>query len=599
MYIRIVFLICCLSSVALAQSYRWKDVQQDVTIHRNGSVHVVDERTLIATDGDFGEAFICLHLKGEQRISLIDARSLDHSASRGYTQDCQDDDTKGAVELVVKHDSRQRSSRVRYEYTLDGSLDYYSDVTEWYWIILEQDHPIIDGYQLHVQIPEPMAEPYDAYVHRFRNTELPAVVLSPNRQELEVSFKRIPEGSGVEVRYLMNPSMFAQQGTKKGLEKLLRDETRVAGVRVARESPFLSGIGAAILALLGLGMGTTYRRVGRDPDIPRLQYAFEPPSDIPPAAVQAMLQKQSSNNLRDGFNATVMELARKGFVEFTHDNRTNRRKKMEMALDLDKPTNGLEDIEKEVWQYLQRAASHKGTPDYLDYKELRQYSEKKFSTFFEPWVKRVRSWVEFYFPADSKGKQSLTTPESRGAAQRWSFFGFLGMVVCGVLAWFSIGATQFLFAGCAAACLVTIILSNSMMLAWRPEVAQEVYGWQAFKRTLRDFSRMKDAPDDFFHLWDKYYCYAAALGVAKQYLSNIQKAIPLRNLDERSMMRQGSWMSASGNDMQSFSNNDFGQFSKSINSLSSALNSSGASASSGGSSSGGGAGGGGGSSGGR
>lgn len=597
MYIRIVFLICCLSSVALAQSYRWQDVRQDVTIHRDGSVHVVDERTLVATEGDFGEAFICLHIRGEEHIKLIEARSLDHSASRGYSQGCQDDDTKGAVELVVKHDSRQRSSRVRYEYTISNSLEYYSDVTQWYWIILEQNHPPMDGYQLQVHIPEPMAAPYDAYVHRFRNTELPTVTLSENRQELAVSFKRIPEGSGVEIRYLMNPSMFAEQGTEEGLEKLLRDEARIVGVRVARESPIFAGIGAAILALLGLGVNASYRRVGRDPDIPRLQYAFEPPSDIPPAAVPAMLQKQkSTSHLRSGFNATVMELARRGFLEFTHDNRSNKRKKMEMALHLDKPTDELEDIEKEVWQYLQRAASHKGTPDYLDYKELRQYSEKRFSKFFEPWVLRVRSWVEFYFPVDSQGKRSLTTPESRDAAQRWGLFSFLGMAVCGALTWFSIGAAQFLFGACTLACLATIILANVIIPAWRPEVAPEVYGWQAFKRTLRDFSQMKNAPDDFFHLWDKYYCYAAALGVAKQYLSNIQKAIPLRNLDERSMMRQASWMHTGGDSMQSFSS-DFSQFSQSINALSSALNSSGAA--SGGSSSGGGGGGGGGSSGGR
>jgi uncharacterized membrane protein len=104
---------------------------------------------------------------------------------------------------------------------------------------------------------------------------------------------------------------------------------------------------------------------------------------------------------------------------------------------------------------------------------------------------------------------------------------------------------------------------------------------------------MKDAPPDFFGLWDRYYVYAAALGVAERYLKTLQRVAPARGFDEGQMARQAAWLGVSNA-------SDLGSMSRSISSLSSALARSGASASSGGSSSGGGGGGGGGgSSGGR
>ena len=143
------------------------------------------------------------------------------------------------------------------------------------------------------------------------------------------------------------------------------------------------------------------------------------------------------------------------------------------------------------------------------------------------------------------------------------------------------------------AAVVAAITAAAALPAWRPEVARERAGWVGFRRTLTDYTRMKDAPPDFFQLWDRYYVYAAALGVAEKYLKTLQRAAPARGMDQQQMVRQAAWMGASNA-------RDLGAMSRSITSLSSALAKSGASASSGGSSSGGGGGGGGGgSSGGR
>ena len=59
-----------------------------------------------------------------------------------------------------------------FRYRLQGSVTVYSDMVEWYWNILEGEHPPVRGYDLTVEIPGPMTAPYDAYVHRLGNLAL-------------------------------------------------------------------------------------------------------------------------------------------------------------------------------------------------------------------------------------------------------------------------------------------------------------------------------------------------------------------------------------------------------------------------------------------
>ena len=568
---------------AAAQSYRWIDVVQDVEIGADGSVLVTDTRTLW-TDEDFGEAFICINLDPGQTVTLLEGSGAVSSGpgARAFQQPCA-----GGTELVVRNDRRVQERRVRFVYRLDGVIDYYSDVVQWYWNILEQEHPQVRGYQLTVRAPGAMQEPYDAYVHRYGNLEQPEVILSDNRDVLSVTFQHVPDGDGVEVRYLMDPALFLRQGTEPGFEELLLDEARVAGVQTwlaTRRRPEWGAIPLALLGLMGAGIGRQYRKVGREPRTEVMKYPFEPPSDLPPAAV-ATIQDQSYGQGRMGpaFHATIMDLMRRGYGEF----QPRSRYKVDIQLHNERPKEGLLPFEASVLEYLRRASDpvhHKVT-----HERLRKYSQSHATTFMPKWGKSVRKWLE-----GQRGGQ-LTTAESRQAAKRWAGYAALTAIVPGILIFVTDrGATAMMVAG-AGLLLALAAVALTALPAWRPEIAQEVGEWQGFKRTLTDYTRMKDAPLDFFKLWDVYYAYAAAMGVAQQYLKTLQKAAPLAGVDEGAMVRSVTWLSATN----TANITTLAGLSSSINSLSSSLSSASASASSGGSSSGGGGGGGGGSSGGR
>ncbi len=564
-------------SLASAQDFTWRDVVQEVQLQADGSVIVRDERTL-TTDEDFGEAFVCINLSAGQQITLLEGGALSPGpVTEAFQQPCEDG--SGGTELVVRQDTRVSERRVFYRYRLEGSLDVYSDVVQWYWKILEETHPPVSGYDLTVQTPGPMTDPYDAYIHRLGNTELPPVDLSENRQTLRVHYDRVPEDRGVEIRYLMPPELFGVKGNEPGFERLLRDETRVAELDKTRRNP-LWGV-LALLPVAGLGVGITRAARKYKPSVPAMQYPFEPPTDRPPAAVTYFASRFGGSS-SPAFHATIMDLARRSYGVFD-----SKAGKFNMQLS-NKDDSDLLPFEREVLSYLKRAAkSSAGDPNYLEFNELKRYSERHLSGFLSSWWNGVGLWLN----------KELGGTRLEGRSQRsaglWFTLALLAAGGCVLGAVLTLGVSQIIFFVGALLCGVGGVLALITVPAWRKEVAPEALGWGGFKRTLTDYAQMKRAPDDFFKLWEVYYCYAAALGVADRFLKNMKRAAPERG--ERGVSYAPLWLGhASAGGFQSL-----GDVTSSLSSLSSALSSAGASASSGGSVSGGGGGGGGGSSGGR
>ena len=598
-----------LIGTAWGQTFRWQDVEQRVLIQADGSVIVEDTRTLTVSGGDFGEAFICVRLRSGESLELLSGSGVVNAPVSGEAleQSCS-----GGREVFVRFDERIRSSaRVHFRYRLSNTLDYGNDVVQWYWNIVGEEHPRMDNYRLEViapgghedtaaapGAPSSMSEPYDAYVMRYTNPEEPRVSLSSDRLRLNVNFDRIPPDTGLEIRYLMDPRLFEAsltEGQPARLEQFLRDQAETSRVLVLQHSIYTGLVGIVLALALFVGIGYSFFQVGRDPDIPSMQYPFEPPSDIPPATVKALLAKNFSSGtaMDSAFSATVMDLARRGYGVFhSKEGGFFSQSQVEMDLDLEKSEEGLEGFEREVLHFLKKAAASAGRQDYLEFSSLKKYSQKHMSKFRSSWDVRVRAWIEAYWG----GK--LITPESRQAMQQWSLAALLALALCVGAAFYTFGPAQIMFASAAALCFLALIAANTLLPAWREEVAAEVYGWQGFKRTLSDYTQMKDAPNDFFILWDRYFCYAAALGVAEKFLKNVEQAVAARNLDQSSLTRQAYWMGVSSSN---FSSNmaDFQGMTRSVSTLNSALQASSSSASSGGSSSGGGGGGGGGSSGGR
>ncbi len=584
-----VLLAAVLASTADAR-FEWRDVVQRFEITADGGVVVIDERTLWTTE-DFGDAFVCVRLASGQRLTLLDATGAlsPGPAAVGLTQPCA-----GGTEVVVRQDARVRERRVRFAYRLDGVVEAHDDVVEFYWNVLERDRPVVRGYRLEAIAPGPMAAPYDAYVMRYANPEEPLVTLSADRTLLRVAFDRVPSGDGVEIRWLMDPEPFDMTGSgRSALQRLLEDQTRVAGLE-SRDRLVLTVRGhwawallpgAAVLWLI-IGVAGAWVRVGREPRVDTMRYPFEPPSDLPPAVVWTLLSQQANaSSAGPAWFATIMDLARRGFIRFEGEG-----KRFVVHFEPERDPEELEGFERAVLEYLYRSAttgaSGRRDPTSVTLSELTAYGRSNAQRFLATFGRSILAWGEGFFGGP------YTTDESRRKRDRWTIRGLLVTAGAALVAFLTVGAARELAIGAAIASVVMVLVAAVALPAWRREIAEERAQWLAFRRTLTDFTRMRDAPPDFFGMWDRYYVYAAALGVAERYLRTLARAAPRAGVDERSLARQGAWLGAARA-------SDLAQVSRSVSQLSSALSSAGASASSGGSSSGGGGGGGGGSSGGR
>jgi uncharacterized membrane protein len=570
--------------------FEWRDVVQRVDLQRDGSVLVVDERTLWTTT-DFGDAFLCVLLAPGERLTLLEGTG---AVSPGPTAWAVPGTCVGGAEVIVRQDARVHERRVRFVYRLDGTIDAHGDVVQWYWNILERDRPPVVGYRLTVTAPGPMEAPFDAYVMRYANPERPRVALSSDRSVLEVAFDRVPSDEGVEIRWLMPPALFDVAGSgRPAFERLLREQARVSGVqerdrlfRAVRGHAAWGLLPLAALSWLGAGVFRAWRRTGREPRSEVMRYPFEPPRDLPPAIVTTLLAQGSPKGAAgQAWFATIMDLARRRYLRFEGEGR-----RLVIHLERERADDRLETFERSVLTYLRSAAasgrSAQRDPDSVTIAELSAYGRTHAQGFQLAFGRAISAWGEGFYGGP------YTTPESRAERDRWTLRGALAAAFCGLLLWALVDHAAVAAGIGLGLAVLTLVVAAASLPAWRPDIAQERAEWLAFRRTLTDFTRMRDAPHDFYELWDRLYVYAAALGVAERFLRTLARAAPRAGVDEASLVRRGAWLgTARASDLVAVS--------RSVSQLSGALASAGASASSGGSSAGGGGGGGGGSSGGR
>jgi uncharacterized membrane protein len=79
---------------------------------------------------------------------------------------------------------------------------------------------------------------------------------------------------------------------------------------------------------------------------------------------------------------------------------------------------------------------------------------------------------------------------------------------------------------------------------WRrrtPDAQKEAERWEAFRRYLKDFPRLKDAPAATLQLWESYLVYGIAFGIAERVL----KAAHLYMPPELHQQSTVYWMSSS------------------------------------------------------
>jgi len=75
----------------------------------------------------------------------------------------------------------------------------------------------------------------------------------------------------------------------------------------------------------------------------------------------------------------------------------------------------------------------------------------------------------------------------------------------------------------AIVCGVVYFLTGLAIFRWDPTAYLEHRRWQNFRKFLKDFSAIEQAPVNLLAIWEEYYVYAVALGVATEFLKHVTK----------------------------------------------------------------------------
>jgi uncharacterized membrane protein len=366
-------------------------------------------------------------------------------------------------------------------------------------------------------------------------------------------------------------------GSSPRLPGVLTEERRFIEEDAAREArhqrnlrraanagwAFVPAIGAFFLIWL---------RWGRDPRAARDVgvYVHEPPDD-PPAVVAGLLAMGEVKPV--AFSATVMDLAQRGHlaIEEVTEKRLLR--------------------DKKDWRFTRKEA-----PD----DKLAQYESRILNRLFHDgpvttqseltaWAKGHPSAAQSFWESFERAVEGELRKREYLMGGRFLPFA-LNFLLIGVLALATVAAVasaSLKGVALAGACVLTAIALGFGTLLLRsrtPEGAQRAAEWKAFKRKLRDFSQMEEAPIGHLVLWERYLVYAVALGVSEHLARALAARIPAE--------QQAAFASFYSGDGDGFGR--FGSFGDSFGGAVHAASVPSSSGSGGGSSGGGGGGGGGG-----
>lgn len=144
--------------------------------------------------------------------------------------------------------------------------------------------------------------------------------------------------------------------------------------------------------------------------------------------------------------------------------------------------------------------------------------------------KRLTKWSGAVKVRAKKARLTRMPKDSRRWERRLFFWTFLfGMAAMLILA-ISVGSALLINVGIWGAVLVGFPVAAAIPPRLPPEVRLRVERWRGYRRFLKKFSSLPDAPALAVLIWEQHLEYAVALDVAKRVLSQIRAVVPAERL---------------------------------------------------------------------
>lgn len=523
--------ISMVSTVFSAPSYRIDDLRIRAEIKKDGSV-LVTEQVLYSADKINGILYN-VDAKGygelknlsvfyEENGKFVPAVRQRGSGRGNYT--VTEDDELYKIKLYYPLRNEREYFAVRY--VLPQGVAVYKDTAQFNRkMVGENWEKSIRNVQVTVELPEEISK---EKIYAFGHGPLTGDVEILNGKEIRYTLQNYYPGefletnilfpkelvSGVNKKYIKNKNAFNEI---MKMEKNLAEEANKEREKAARIMG-LKWAAFGVMACWVIFTGTfIYLKNGRRYKVkaPYGEYFRELPDDYTPAVAGAVVSRTAIKP--EHLFATVMDLVRKDFLELIEEgNQTILRRTEERDF------SSLKDYEKYVLDWY---INDMGDGMEVVMEDVEKYisgnrNAKRFYSKYQVWYKGVAEDLKNLGIVKAKTKK---IPMFLGI-----FTGFL-MFPGGVFMAQFFGEPKFMIFTFGA---VPFIIFSGSKKKLSLEAEEAFARWSAFKKFLIDYSNLEEAKTASIHIWEHYFVYAAALGVAEKVAKGYKKIAALRGENE-------------------------------------------------------------------
>jgi uncharacterized protein (TIGR04222 family) len=476
---------------AHAQAKDWRIDNMDVLldVQKNGDV-VVDEKVTFTFEGTYhfvGRPIPTQNMDGMTDMEVRDANGT--VLPKGDTPGTWSTFMEGSNRIIqINFDLTDASATWTIHYRAKAMIMFFDQGDELRWYVFDAQTPVPIG-AVRATVKLPGSVPADKMTQAVQSGySVQATVASPAPSTMVYEASDIPPYT----------NFWIVTGFPKGVVDFTWTARRVAAFIVPK-------VGFILPIAVFLYMFLLWRRRGRDdPAAVFAKYVSEPPSDLRPGLVGALIDEKVDTK---EVIATIVDLAKRGYLEMTDTKKEGVFSKPMTIFTRRKPLDDLQGFEKKVAESL------------FDSKHPEQVTTDELKNHFYTHVGPI---VEDIYAETTKAGLFSQSPKKVRA--RWVGYGFLVAVVLGVLTvimamtdvpgwgWFLLGS---IFS-------VIIVWAYSPFMPQRTaKGAQEQRKWEAFRNYLHDLTRFQDmgAAQETF---EKYLAYAIAFGVEKQWVRRFE-----------------------------------------------------------------------------
>ena len=517
---------------AEAKSYHFPEVRIEATVLHDGTLELRERRTF-EFDGSFSTGFFSVEPAGTPfaraegfRVEE-DGEEIPSRVSVG---------PGGSLEAEWSFQAEDERRTFDISYRIRCAVLVYDDAAHllWQFVGTGWSEPT-DRVQVRVRVPgRAVAAPSRPVGCPDEVTEPPATmalergdlrawghgplggeVRVPDPQTVTLEVRDLPANTFVEGSILMPREVVPLAPVYpggRGRDRILAEEAGLAREanelreERSRQRSITFGFLAGIPLALG-GLVVVSRLRDRVPGVPPL--LEEPPEDLHPVELATLWDAAAGRYVsRNTYRTQLLHLARAGAIELEAVGRVTDPDDIVVRLK-ERPSSG---IDEKFTTFLFPDSERTVKLGALEARGKRR--------------KRIAAWKDAV-----TGKTSAMVDRVRKEGPRWE--SILMLVVVGIGIWWwqrAELAGGFALAVAALAVLGWILALRHMTPRLPPDLRERVARWAAFRRFLREFSSLPEAPALAVVIWERYLVYASALGVADEVERQVADLVPPEEL---------------------------------------------------------------------